>query len=434
MATDDTAAKVAALLLGKVDDLKWFYFDLDFSQFSSAEADSPVDQSFLDKIIRVDEHYEWKGGDHKPSTTHIFRAVAQVLETRPYLSKDLYRRIFDLEQLPNKSGSDKGLIGLMNRFDQARRERLFHNQVWSERCQSERCVIVAEGDSWFQYPSFGFWRLRFDAVTDVIDHLCRNRNVYMRSLASGGDWLSNMLHSREYIPELSSLEPHVFLFSGGGNDILGSGRVANMVKHLRRIGEMDSWTNDLVDVRTSDRPPTALDFDPETYSAGLRLLDKEFFTFMNLISVQYFLFFLGLTRTHKLSQMKIITQGYDYAIPRKSRGRWWELRYWINHVVGSGKWLWEPMEAKALNNEQKRQAVYAMITELNELLVGFAASGIFKNLYHVDNRGTARSVDDWFDEIHLTSRAFSRVAARIQTCIDEGSPTGPKVFRIAGPA
>ena len=55
-------------------------------------------------------------------------------------------------------------------------------------------------------------------------------NFAVWSLASGGDWLLNMLSARQYVEELSVLHPDVFLISGGGNDLVGSSRLAAVVE------------------------------------------------------------------------------------------------------------------------------------------------------------------------------------------------------------
>jgi len=63
-----------------------------------------------------------------------------------------------------------------------------------------------------------------------------NSKYCVLSLAAAGDWLSNMLKTREYITELSRIEPNIFLFSGGGNDLMGE-NLGTMIKHKRRTHE-----------------------------------------------------------------------------------------------------------------------------------------------------------------------------------------------------
>ena len=84
-------------------------------------------------------------------------------------------------------------------------------------------LIVSEGDSWFEYPI---------ALNDVIDDLLDDYAIL--SLDAAGDTLQNMLSEGEYISALESTGASVLLFSGGGNDLLAGGRLA---EHLRDYEE-----------------------------------------------------------------------------------------------------------------------------------------------------------------------------------------------------
>ncbi|MFC1662284.1 hypothetical protein ACFL3S_12675 [Gemmatimonadota bacterium] len=281
------------------------------------------------------------------------------------------------------------------------------------RCQ-ECLTVLAEGDSWFQFPTLWVGKVKVrDVVKDIIDHLMGRQDLCVKSIAAGGDWLSNMLHSREYLPELSTIEPDVFLFSGGGNDMLGGGRAGNMVVHRRRVLESlaeDPPRERLFALR-SQQLGGAAHFHPQRYEHGLKVLAKEFFAFGDLLLVQYLLFLFNLRLAGRFSEMAIVTQGYDFVLPtRKSTAPWYSLRRWVNLFIGSGNWLWVPFEQKKLTDDQKRDAVYAMVTEFNQLLLSIVGSGHFDPIFHIDSRGLARP-EDWYDEIHLMSGSFKKVAS-----------------------
>jgi hypothetical protein len=86
-------------------------------------------------------------------------------------------------------------------------------------------VIVAEGDSWFDYPP----------GLDILDHLKRDYRMKIIKLARAGDTLENMIYGTEvgggfrHLPsqaddtlaEVARVRPGVLLLSGGGNDIAG---------------------------------------------------------------------------------------------------------------------------------------------------------------------------------------------------------------------
>lgn len=86
-------------------------------------------------------------------------------------------------------------------------------------------VLVAEGDSWFDYlPG-----------TDIINCLQRYYGYSIHSYAKAGDTLENMIygtninkHFERISPSINTVlsrlgeeKPKIFLFSGGGNDIAG---------------------------------------------------------------------------------------------------------------------------------------------------------------------------------------------------------------------
>ena len=124
--------------------------------------------------------------------------------------------------------------------------------------------------------------------------------------------------------------------------------------------------------------------------------------------------------------MHIITQGYDYAIPippNKTRS-FNIIQILLNKFAGSGKWLSEPMRMKGMSDKKlQKEIVRIYIDKVNEMFIELAtaknADGAhtFPNLYHIDCRGTAKSKDDWFDEIHLTSHRYKEIADKYKKVI-----------------
>jgi hypothetical protein len=406
--------RVEAVILNKVEGLTWYYFEIDLNKLP-LDSDADNEAAILDSIVptSLPNRYRWTGAPEEQE--RLMLAIMRTLRHQQGAAKHLFRRIFDGNVIRNDSGSHSGLLGKFNRGDERQRRRRYERDV---RRGSNAHTIVAEGDSWFQFPSIGWWRLRWYPVRDIIDHLSAMPHYRIHSLAAGGDWLSNMLRTNDYIPVLSRIEPDVFLFSAGGNDLVGSRRIGNMVRRDRRRRDLK---NDKLLLRLNQRrhQMTARGFDRKRYENGLTLLDDEFFEFMNLIFVQYFLFFLNLRSSGQLSDMIIITQGYDYAMPRRtSTARLYHPRRWLSSFSGSGKWLWLPLEEKQIPDDDKRDVVHAMITEFNELMGKLAECDEFGHLYHFDFRGLAGE-DDWYDEIHLNSRAFSRAAAALDRGIKD---------------
>ncbi len=433
--TDEQLGKAVAVILNQVQGLWWAYYDVDLA-FESPDA--PGVAEILTRIERTALGYRWTG---TPAEERVLLPVLlHVLNDQPAAAHEIFRRIFDVNEIPTGSGADTGLAGRLNRAEREHREREYLRAVREGRCE-KRPVLVAEGDSWFQFPGLtllrmGRLRVHVEFVREIIDHLIKSKRYCIRSIAAGGDWLSNMLRTRDYIEPLSRIEPDAFLFSGGGNDLLADGRVGNMVRHKRRLSEPEEFTrraDELVRRRCGAGNGAGVKLDHERYALGAKFLSKDFVSFMNLTLVQCFLFFSSLANS-KLHTMAIVTQGYDYPIPtRKSTASWYSLRRWINKGLGSGKWLWMPLEQKRLDEREKRAVAYALITEFNELMIALAQCGHFPRLYHVDLRGVARSDRDWYDEIHLTSEAFGRAAAVYEACLSDvlaAAPSGRKVFQV----
>ena len=123
------------------------------------------------------------------------------------------------------------LTSWANGLSRLRRQEKFRARVTSG---DTRSVLVSEGDSWFQFPIF---------LEDVIDQLGGEFNIW--SVDAAGDTLQNMvIDDAEYMHALREQDPAVraFLFSGGGNDIVGEQRdlgKGHAAPHHRHGGACD---------------------------------------------------------------------------------------------------------------------------------------------------------------------------------------------------
>jgi hypothetical protein len=196
-------------------------------------------------------------------------------------------------------------------------------------------VIVAEGDSWFNYSIAGF---------DILDFLADYPNYAISKFASPGDTLENMVYGTEYrngsftakppqieevLGEVRERQPRFFLFSGGGNDIVGD-EFGQYLNHIR---------------------------------SGLPALKVNNIEYM--VSVVY------KTAFEKLCEMiwniddsiDIITHGYAYAIPD---GRGVGSFFGFNFV---GPWLLPAFTEKRITNEiDQKNIIRNMIDNYNAML------------------------------------------------------------------
>ncbi len=153
---------------------------------------------------------------------------------------------------------------------------------------------------------------------------------------------------------------------------------------------------------------------------------------------QYFLLLSELFALEKYGNLIFITHGYDFAIPSKDkRGFFVSRQHFLNGQLGSGEWLYDALVRKGIMKQEDREAIlYAMIYEFNEMLIQLTQYKAFTRLYHIDCRGTANGIDDWFDELHLKSHKFKEVAdtfkQTISKLVHNETPPTQKVFKVRG--
>ena len=228
-------------------------------------------------------------------------------------------------------------------------------------------VLIAEGDSWFDYPFY-----------DV------------ESVAHKGDTIEDMAHSggqfEEFARRLEKLlrankVPRAILLSGGGNDIAGD-EFAILLNHaassLPAIN--DDIVRGLIDVR-------------------LRA------AYVQIIS--------GLTKiaqTYLGRPIPIVTHGYDYALPD---GRGYMGGFWLL----PGPWLEPGFRKKGHVDFGKNSAVVVkLIDQFNAMLKDVSGTPGFGHVHYLNLRNTLRHdktyKKDWGNELHPTEEGFKLVSQK----------------------
>lgn len=320
------------------------------------------------------------------------------------------KRIFDLneDQLLTQSNANKGIIGRLNRLSNKARKTKFARKI-KKRDEKNDVMIYAEGDSWFQFPYF---------ITDVIDWLNKEPNYHIYCDSSASDWFTNILYESQIIPALSTFKPEFLLISGGGNDLVGDYKLAHMISTSKNRPKYKDEQDILNtgDTKLIDKHETV-----QAIKKAQPYITKEFHAFIWVLKAQYTLLFDSLFKygTNKFKDIKIITHGYDYPIPSDKIG--FDIMYpiqpIINHTIRNGNWLYEPFMIRGIKENAKQRAIMtAFIFEFNIMFRSFALK--YDNVFHVDCRGVARSDYDWFDELHLKSFAYRRVASAYKSIIN----------------
>ncbi|MFV0361437.1 trypsin-like peptidase domain-containing protein [Tropicimonas sp.] len=244
-------------------------------------------------------------------------------------------------------------IAFLNRADRARRHRRYRSKI-AGGYQGIR--IVSEGDSWFQYPFI---------LKDTIDWLMEAYAVY--SLGAAGDLVADMVLQDEMRDAIRQHRPDVFLISGGGNDLLGDGRLKLAVKTYR-----------------AGRP--ASEYPNANFDASIRDVIAD-----------YRRIFRDLTQ--EFPDLRIICHGYDYALP------------------DNGRWLGKPLAAKGITDRMLQAGIIAeMIDRFNQALADLAQE-FPGRVFRVNCRG-AVGKNDWHDELHPDKKGYAAVANRFHALIE----------------
>ena len=234
---------------------------------------------------------------------------------------------------------------------------------------------MAEGDSWFDFQ-FGS-TLTDPPRVDLLDNLNANHKFAVWRVSKAGDTLANMVSGKEFErtrKALASKGGRFFLFSAGGNDILGG----PLDWHIRRKGEAGGPVK-LTELRThvaSLRP------------AFRTMIEKAVATAPGI---------------------HVFLHGYDYAIPSgKSVIKFFNLKI--------GPWMKPVLVNKGYTDlKEQRKIIAIFIDELNDMLKKLG-KGV-SNCTYVDCRGAVAD-NQWHDEIHPNSKGFAQVAKRFHAAIE----------------
>jgi hypothetical protein len=240
-------------------------------------------------------------------------------------------------------------------------------------------VLVAEGDSWFDYP-----------LNDVLRLLEDAHGYDVESVAHKGDRVEDMAYAEgqyeEFARRLERLlrerkVPRAILLSGGGNDIAGT--EFSLLLNASRSG-LPSINDDIVrgviDVRIRD-----------AYVAMISALTA--------ISQGY----LG-------RPIPIITHGYDYPVPdgRGFLGGW---------AVLPGPWLEPGFRQKGYRDRSRNVGIMkTLMDRFNRMLEEVSAIPAFSHVRYLDLRGTLPTDTTykrfWANELHPTGRGFDLVTSK----------------------
>lgn len=215
--------------------------------------------------------------------------------------------------------------------------------------------VLDEGDSWHQYPFL---------LDDVVDQLFDRWAIY--SVSGAGDLLSDMAKQDELTSAIVAEKPDVVMLSGGGNDLLGDGRLSRYL------------------LRHQDGMEPADHIGPE-FDA---MLGRIIVIYKNLIA-----------KALTAGAGRVVCHSYDYAIPN------------------GGAWLGRPMVKLDITDRSTQRAIVRILIDRFHSALSTMASGLGGNVVVADCRGVVKDTE-WYDELHPTDRGFAKVARIIQSAVE----------------
>lgn len=243
-------------------------------------------------------------------------------------------------------------------------------------------VLVAEGDSWFDYP-----------FCDVLECLEDEHGYSIESVAHKGDTVEEMAYDDPQIDKLTrklrklaedQRVPKAILLSGGGNDV--AGETFSMLLNHRRSG-LPPLNDGVVSGVIDERLRGAV----VALAAAVTRLSEQLFG----------------------QGIPILVHGYDHPVPD---GRGYLGGFWVL----PGPWLEPGFRRKGYDDLAERCALMkALIDRFNDVLADVAGRPGLEHMIYVDLRGSLSTklagdaYQDWWDnELHPTKKGFEKVALR----------------------
>ena len=268
----------------------------------------------------------------------------------------------------------------------AKEAQQIQSSVEYPKYKGDQGILVAEGDSWFDYPLF----------TDVLEDL-KNRHQYrIESVAHHGDTLESMVYNPSQLARLSvalkrlkdkSDPPRAILLSAGGNDLAGP-EFLMLLNHAR-----------------SGLPPLSAPMLSELIDIRLR---AAYISFLQAVTI--------LEKNQFSTEIPILIHGYSYPVPD---GRGYLGGFWIL----PGPWLKPSFDQKghgALKDNTDQMKV--ILDKFNAMLVTLPNVPGLKHVRYVKVAGLLKNdlanyKDDWDNELHPSKDGFRIVAKAFNNVI-----------------
>ena len=244
--------------------------------------------------------------------------------------------------------------------------------------------ILAEGDSWFDFPFGGKGPLK---KGDVIAQLAALIPFPILNIAVRGEEIRQMLgvHQRTRLQNLLRNNEHDFnalLFSGGGNDLVGD--------------QLCLWLRS----KQSASGDPAHGIDEPAIAHGLGVVRTGYEQLLDLRD--------SIVRETPGRRIAVFLHAYDHAIPT-GKG-----------VCGYGPWLKPSLDFHGwTERKQGKVIIRSVLSRLAAMLRDLAARR--SDVYFVESHGTV-GAREWNDELHPNGTGFKKVAIKFAGRLKEAFP------------
>ena len=261
----------------------------------------------------------------------------------------------------------------------------------------DRPNIVAEGDSWFEYPRK--WGFR---PGNIIDHIQKwtEGKVNLLRLGSSGDEATEMLSKKQrhrmtkllHETAKSARPVDLLLFSAGGNDVVGEWDLVRFVRPYQAGVPIEKL------------------FHKARLDQKLKQIELAYRELMTI-------------RNHYSASTIIVTHTYDRVIPSDIG-----VRIFGRNILGP--WIKPALDDAGFpKGAVQRKAARYLLERLRSTLLALESSSEARGRFLVaDTHGLVKD-NQWRNEIHPTSKGFKPVAEKVydkMRAAVSGLPKRPK--------
>ncbi|MBK8230686.1 MAG: hypothetical protein IPK72_08925 [Candidatus Eisenbacteria bacterium] len=241
--------------------------------------------------------------------------------------------------------------------------------------------LVAEGDSWFDYPRRDVLKILQDKYGYEVERVS-HKGDRVEEMAYGEGQLEEFCRAVEKLIRNGHV-PRAILLSGGGNDITGEA-LAMLLNHARSpiSGLSESVMRGVVD-------------------------ERMFLSYVTIITKVTSVCEAKLGR-----KLPLLVHGYGYPVPdgRGFAGGWWLL---------PGPWLKPGFDQKGFADlAANTKTMRVLIDRFNTMLASLSQLNGLEHVRYVDLRKclTAGNGEksDWANELHPNEEGFKKVVAEFE--------------------